>query len=307
MLEMARKAAESDRTTVLVQGESGTGKEVLAKAIHYASPRAQNPLVELNCAALPDTLLESELFGYEQGAFTDARRRKEGLLEKANGGTLFLDEVGNMSFAVQAKLLRVLEQGSFLRLGGTKPINVDVRIISATNKVLKESVARGEFREDLFYRLNVMPLFLPPLRDRREDVVPLALEMMKMYNTELKKNFAGFTPAAAELLAQYPWPGNIRELKNVIERTMILAPAGEIDAISLPEEIRDYQFQSAASHHPNVAASPENGKFVTLRELEQRYIHEVLAATGNNKTQTARILGIHSTSLLRKLKREDGE
>ncbi len=307
MLEKARKAAESDRTTVLIQGESGTGKEVLAKAIHYASPRAQDPLVEINCAALPDTLLESELFGYEQGAFTDARRRKEGLLEKAHGGTLFLDEVGNMSLAVQAKLLRVLEQSSFLRLGGTKPINVDVRMISATNKVLKEAVARGEFREDLFYRLNVMPLFLPALRDRREDVVPLALEMMKKYNTELKKNFAGFTPSAAELLTQYPWPGNIRELKNVIERTMILAPEGEIDAISLPEEIRDYQFQFAANHHLNSAAGPEGAKFVTLRELEQRYIHEVLAATGNNKAQTARILGIHSTSLLRKLKKEDGE
>ena len=307
MLEMARKAAESDRTTVLIQGESGTGKEVLAKAIHYASPRAQDPLVELNCAALPDTLLESELFGYEQGAFTDARRRKEGLLEKANGGTLFLDEIGNMSFTVQAKLLRVLEQSSFLRLGGTKPINVDVRMISATNKILKEAVARGEFREDLFYRLNVMPLFIPALRDRREDVVPLALEMMKKYNTELKKNFAGYTPAAAELLTQYPWPGNIRELKNVIERTMILAPEGEIDAISLPEEIRDYQSQITANHPTvNAAAGPE-GKFVSLRELEQRYIHEVLAATGNNKAQTARILGIHSTSLLRKLKKEDGE
>jgi two-component system response regulator AtoC len=307
MLEMARKAAESDRTTVLIQGESGTGKEVLAKAIHYASPRAQDPLVELNCAALPDTLLESELFGYEQGAFTDARRRKEGLLEKAHGGTLFLDEIGNMSFTVQAKLLRVLEQSSFLRLGGTKPINVDVRMISATNKMLKEAVARGEFREDLFYRLNVMPLFIPALRDRREDVVPLALEMMKKYNTELKKNFAGYTPAAAELLTQYPWPGNIRELKNVIERTMILAPEGEIDAISLPEEIRDYQSQITAAHPTaNAAAGPE-GKFVSLRELEQRYIHEVLAATGNNKAQTARILGIHSTSLLRKLKKEDGE
>jgi two-component system response regulator AtoC len=304
---VTRNPAESDRTTVLIQGESGTGKEVLAKAIHYASPRAQDPLVELNCAALPDTLLESELFGYEQGAFTDARRRKEGLLEKAHGGTLFLDEIGNMSFTVQAKLLRVLEQSSFLRLGGTKPINVDVRMISATNKMLKEAVARGEFREDLFYRLNVMPLFLPALRDRREDIVPLALEMMKKYNTELKKNFAGYTPAAAELLTQYPWPGNIRELKNVIERTMILAPEGEIDAISLPEEIRDYQSQITANHlTANAAAGPE-GKFVSLRELEQRYIHEVLAATGNNKAQTARILGIHSTSLLRKLKREDGE
>ncbi|MGA2960148.1 MAG: sigma-54 dependent transcriptional regulator [Candidatus Korobacteraceae bacterium] len=307
MLEMARKAAESDRTTVLIQGESGTGKEVLAKAIHYASPRAQNPLVDINCAALPDTLLESELFGYEQGAFTDARRRKEGLLEKADGGTLFLDEIGNMSVTVQAKLLRVLEQSSFLRLGGTKPINVDVRMISATNKNLKEAVLRGEFREDLFYRLNVMPLYIPALRDRREDVVPLALEMMKKYNTELKRNFAGYTPAAAELLTQYPWPGNIRELKNVIERTMILTPEGEIDAISLPEEIRDYQFQHAVSPTlTNSAAGPE-GKFVSLRELEQRYIHEVLAATGNNKAQTARILGIHSTSLLRKLKKEDGE
>ena len=307
MLEMARKAAESDRTTVLIQGESGTGKEVLAKAIHYASPRAQDPLVELNCAALPDALLESELFGYEQGAFTDARRRKEGLLEKAHGGTLFLDEIGNMSFTVQAKLLRVLEQSSFLRLGGTKPINVDVRMISATNKMLKEAVARGEFREDLFYRLNVMPLSIPALRDRREDVVPLALEMMKKYNTELKKNFAGYTPAAAELLTQYPWPGNIRELKNVIERTMILAPEGEIDAISLPEEIRDYQSQITAAHPTANAAAGLEGKFVSLRELEQRYIHEVLAATGNNKAQTARILGIHSTSLLRKLKKEDGE
>jgi two-component system response regulator AtoC len=307
MLEMARKAAESDRTTVLIQGESGTGKEVLAKAIHYASPRAQDPLVELNCAALPDALLESELFGYEQGAFTDARRRKEGLLEKAHGGTLFLDEIGNMSFTVQAKLLRVLEQSSFLRLGGTKPINVDVRMISATNKMLKEAVARGEFREDLFYRLNVMPLFIPALRDRREDVVPLALEMMKKYNTELKKNFAGYTPAAAELLTLYPWPGNIRELKNVIERTMILAPEGEIDAISLPEEIRDYQSQITAAHPTANAAAGLEGKFVSLRELEQRYIHEVLAATGNNKAQTARILGIHSTSLLRKLKKEDGE
>ncbi|MGA2990210.1 MAG: sigma-54 dependent transcriptional regulator [Candidatus Korobacteraceae bacterium] len=308
MLEMARKAAEADRTTILIQGESGTGKEVLAKAIHYASPRAQNPLVELNCAALPDTLLESELFGYEQGAFTDARRRKEGLLQKADGGTLFLDEIGNMSLSVQAKLLRVLEQGSFLRLGGTRPIMVDVRIISATNRMLKESAARGEFREDLFYRLNVVPLFIPALRNRREDIVPLALELMKRYNEELKKNFSGLTPAAADLLVQYPWPGNIRELKNVIERTMILAPEGEIDESSLPEEIRDYQFHEAADQ-PTVAAVASGGegsKLMSLRELELRHIREVLAATGNNKAQAARILGIHPTSLLRRLKKENG-
>lgn len=309
MLEMARKASESDKTTILIQGESGTGKEVLAKAIHYHSPRAQDSLVELNCAALPDTLMESELFGYEPGAFTDARRRKEGLLEKANGGTLFLDEIGNMSFNVQAKLLRVLEEGTFMRLGGTKPITVDVRIIAATNKVLKEAAAKGEFREDLFYRLNVMPLFIPPLRERPEDILPLALDIMQRYNRDLKKNFLGFTPAAAELLKQYPWPGNIRELKNVIERTMILATAGEIDDDVLPEEIRDFQPQEIKTEDimSDAEISPTGHQFITLRELEQRYIHEVLSATGNNKTQAARILGIHSTSLMRKLKKEEVE
>ncbi len=309
MLEMARKASESDKTTILIQGESGTGKEVLAKAIHYHSPRAQDSLVELNCAALPDTLLESELFGYEPGAFTDARRRKEGLLEKANGGTLFLDEIGNMSFNVQAKLLRVLEEGTFMRLGGTKPLTADVRIIAATNKVLKEAAAKGEFREDLFYRLNVMPLFIPPLRERPEDILPLALDIMQRYNRDLKKNFIGFTPAAAELLKQYPWPGNIRELKNVIERTMILATSGEIDAEALPEEIRDYQPQEITPEEivSETDISPTGHQFITLRELEQRYIHEVLSATGNNKTAASRILGIHTTSLMRRLKKEGSE
>ena len=174
VLLMARSAAESERTTILIQGESGTGKEVLAKAIHYHSPRASMPLISLNCAALPDTLLESELFGYEPGAFTDARRRKEGLIEKARGGTLFLDEIGNTSPSLQAKLLRVLEEGTFMRLGGTKVIQADVRIIAATNRLLKEAVANNEFREDLYYRLNVLPLFIPPLRDRKEDIVPLS-------------------------------------------------------------------------------------------------------------------------------------
>lgn len=304
VLEMARRAADSDHTTILIQGESGTGKEVLAKAIHYNSSRAQAPLIALNCAALPDTLLESELFGFEPGAFTDARRRKEGLIEKASGGTLFLDEIGNTSFSLQAKLLRVLEEGIFLRLGGTKPIQVDVRIITATNKVLKEAVTKGEFREDLYYRLNVLPLFIPPLRERREDVLPLALDIMQFFNKELKKNFVGFTPAAAELLQRYPWPGNIRELRNVIERTMILSKESEIDEEALPEEVRDYHEEPA---HEEMSSSfdlsPTGNQFVSLRELEDRYIHEVLNATGQNKTHAARILGIHPTSLLRRLKK----
>ncbi|HVO80712.1 MAG TPA: sigma-54 dependent transcriptional regulator [Terriglobales bacterium] len=304
MLEVARKAAEADHTTILIQGESGTGKGVLAKAIHYASPRAAQPMLELNCAALPDTLLESELFGYEPGAFTDARRRKEGLLERANGGTLFLDEIGNMSASVQAKLLRVLEEGTFIRLGGTRVIKVDVRLIAATNVNLKEAVAGGHFREDLYYRLNVVPLYIPPLRERKQDVLPLALEMLQHFNRELNKKFTGFTAAAADLLQQYSWPGNIRELKNVIERTMILAPEGDIDAAYLPEEIREHPLEMK-SEAAETAEIPGNGhRFASLREMEDDYIEQVLAATGHNKTQACRILGIHPTSLLRRLKKE---
>lgn len=305
VLEVARKAAEADRTTVLVQGESGTGKEVLAKTIHYHSPRAQMPLLELNCAALPDTLLESELFGFEPGAFTDARRRKEGLLERASGGTLFLDEIGNMSLSMQAKLLRVLEEGSFYRLGGTRPIRVDVRLIAATNRDLKGAVANGEFREDLFYRLNVVPIVIPPLRERREDVLPLALDFLQHFNEELKRTFTGFTRAAADLLTGCPWPGNIRELKNVIERTMILSPDGEIDLEHLPAEIRNFGAGSLpAMPRPAPEHASDERAYMTLRELEDRYIDEVLAAEGNNKARAARILGIHPTSLHRRLKKD---
>jgi two-component system response regulator AtoC len=304
ILQMARRAADSERTTILIQGESGTGKEVLAKAIHYNSPRAQMPLISLNCAALPDTLLESELFGYEPGAFTDARRRKEGLIEKASGGTLVLDEIGNTSPSLQAKLLRVLEEGTFMRLGGTKVIQANVRIIAATNTLLKEAVAKGGFREDLYYRLNVLPLFIPPLRDRKEDVIPLALDFIGQFNKDLKKNFIGFTPTAAELLKNYPWPGNIRELRNVIERTMILCKETEIDAADLPEEVRDHQASSPQIEPlTSYDLSPTGDQFVTLSELEDHYIQDVLNATGQNKTHAARILGIHPTSLMRRLKK----
>ncbi len=303
MLEVARKAAETDHTTILIQGESGTGKGVLARAIHYASPRTSMPLLEINCAALPDALLESELFGYEQGAFTDARRRKEGLLERASGGTVFLDEIANMSASVQAKMLRVLEEGTFMRLGGTSTIKVNIRLIAATNENLKNAINQGRFREDLYYRMNVVQLYIPPLRERNEDIVPLALEILQHLNRELKKSFTGFTPAAAELLEQYPWPGNIRELRNVIERTMILSAQGEIDTSDLPEEIRDQH--PAKKTNGTFSAediSPTGDQFLSLHTLEDNYIEQVLAATGNNKTQAARILGIHPTSLQRRLK-----
>ena len=310
VLEVARKAAETDHTTILLQGESGTGKSVFAKSIHYASPRASMPLLEINCAALPDTLLESELFGFEPGAFTDARRRKEGLLERAHGGTLFLDEIATMSASVQAKLLRVLEESTFMRLGGTRPIKINVRLIAATNADLKDAVARGAFREDLYYRLNVVPLYIPPLRERKEDIVPLALDLLQHFNIELRKRFTGFTPAAAELLQQYPWPGNIRELKNVIERTMILATEGDIDDSALPEEIREHVRAADVTAKiqndtpSDLDISPTGRQLLTLREVEDEYIQEVLIATGNNKTHAARILGIHPTSLLRRLKKD---
>jgi two-component system response regulator AtoC len=305
MLEVARKAAEADRTTILILGESGTGKGVLARAIHYASARASQPLLELNCASLPDNLLESELFGFEPGAFTDARRRKEGLLERAHRGTVFLDEIGNMSASVQAKLLRVLEEGTFMRLGGTRPIKVDVRLIAATNANLKEAVAQGRFREDLYYRLNVVPVVIPALRDRHEDILTIAIGLVQHFNRELKKNFLGFTPAAAELLENYAWPGNIRELKNVIERTMILSPEGDIDASYLPEEIRDHDAKDGTTESvAEDGVSPTGRQLVSLKELEDDYIQEVLLATGNNKTQAAKILGIHPTSLLRRLRKE---
>jgi two-component system response regulator AtoC len=202
MLEVARMAADADHTTILIQGESGTGKGVLARAIHYASPRTSMPMLELNCAALPDALLESELFGYEPGAFTDARRRKEGLLERASGGTVFLDEIANMSASVQAKMLRVLEEGTFMRLGGTSTIKVDIRLIAATNDQLKNAISQGRFREDLYYRVNVVQLYIPPLRERKEDIVPLALEILQqLYRIQCGRR----QPAGAIFLArQHP-------------------------------------------------------------------------------------------------------
>lgn len=302
VVEMAKRVASSDKTTVLLQGESGTGKELLAKAIHYHSPRLEKPLVEINCAAIPDSLLESELFGYEAGAFTDAKKRKIGLLEKGDEGTVFFDEIGDMSLNLQAKLLRVLEEGTFTRLGGEKPIRVNIRVMAATNRDLARATEKGEFRSDLFYRHNVVPICIPPLRERREDILPLALSLMKEFNQELKRSYKGISHEAAQALLDYPWPGNVRELRNIIERVMSLYADEELRFNHLPLEIRNYQKSARTIILEELLP---NQNFLTLEELERKYIERILECTNFNKTQTAKILGIHPTSLFRKLKSWD--
>ena len=304
ILEMARSAAESDHTTILIQGESGTGKEVLAKAIHYNSPRAQAPLISLNCAALPDTLLESELFGYEPGAFTDARRRKEGLIEKASGGTLFLDEIGNTSFSLQAKLLRVLEEGNV-----HAPRRNQADSSRRSHHHRDQQSVEGSRRQRRVPRRPV----LPP--ERAAAVYSAAARAPRGHSAAGARHHATLQQRAEEELcrlhprrrraaAEISWPGNIRELRNVIERTMILCKESEIGEENLPEEIRDYHEEPAHSEAlSSIDLSPTGDQFVSLSELEDRYIHEVLNATGQNKTHAARILGIHPTSLLRRLKK----
>lgn len=299
VVDIAARVAQSDRTTVLLQGESGTGKELLARAIHYHSPRAEKPIVAINCAAIPETLLESELFGYEAGAFTDARKRKIGLLEKADEGTVFFDEIGDMSLALQAKILRVIEDGTFFRLGGSQPIKINVRIIAATNRDLTKETEKGNFRSDLFYRLNVVPIHIPPLRERKEDIIPLALSFMDELNREIKRNFKGIEPAAAQAMMNYSWPGNVRELRNTIERVKSLYQAEEIQLQFLPQEIR----QEIELPENKILEQIARGRELpTLYHLEKCYIKKVLELTGHNKSQAAKILGIHPSSLFRKIK-----
>jgi len=297
VLDIAARVARSDKTTVLLQGESGTGKELLARAIHYHSPRAEKPIVAINCAAIPENLLESELFGYEAGAFTDARRRKIGLLEKADEGTVFFDEIGDMSLALQAKVLRVLEDGTFTRLGGFQTIKVNVRIIAATNHDLARETERGRFRQDLFFRLNVVPINIPPLRERKEDIIPLALFFMEEFNREIKRNFKGIEPDAAQAMLNYSWPGNVRELRNTVERVMSLYNSETIQKNFLPQEIRQQALFSENELLTNLTSH-----WPTLEELEKSYIKKVLEHTSFNKSQAARILGLHPATLFRKLK-----
>ncbi len=288
VIALARKVAQSEATTVLIQGESGTGKDLLAKAIHYESGRAEEPFMEIACTAMPETLLESELFGHERGAFTDAKTQKKGLVELTQGGTIFLDEIGDMSGGLQAKLLRVVEERRFRRVGGTKDISVDVRVIAATNRDLRQAVEGGTFRKDLYYRLQVVTITIPPLRDRREDIPLLARHFLEHFSREFKKRLSPLSPGAERLLVQYDWPGNVRELRNVIERVMILEDAGELLPAHLPPEIAR-PVASPALEHPRFELP---GAGVTLEEVEREFVRQALELTQGNQSRAARLLGL---------------
>jgi len=299
----AAKVAPTD-TTVLLLGESGTGKEVVARAIHRASPRSAGPFAALNCAALPDQLLESELFGYERGAFTGATSAKPGRLEQAAGGVLFLDEVGETTPAVQAKLLRVLEEREFQRLGGAKVLKADVRIVAATNRDLARAIARGEFREDLYYRLHVFEIRLPPLRERREDVLPLTEVFLAEVGPAIGRPVPGISREARELLLAYPWPGNVRELRNALERAAILCEGGLITAAHLPISVSRGEPGSGPVASGAVGPPPDfppGG--VDLEAVERSYVKGALEKSGGNKSRAARLLGLTRAQLYSRLEK----
>jgi transcriptional regulator with PAS, ATPase and Fis domain len=296
-VRFAGRIAASGVTTIMLQGESGTGKDVFARFLHEASPRHDSPFVAINCAAIPETLLESELFGYEKGAFTDARSLKKGVLELADGGTVFLDEIGELPLHLQAKLLRVMEDQSFRRLGGVRDVTVDVRVISATNKNLGEAVRNREFRQDLFYRLNVIQIVLPALRDHSDDVIPLVEHFIHFYNRKFERNVTGVTSEAALLLQAYDWPGNIRELRNVVERAMVLEEQDQltVENLVLGEEAPTASF-SASSVSPSRSG-------MSLEDTERSMLTEALQKTGGNQTQAARMLGISRDTLRYRIKK----
>jgi len=293
MLEVTRKIAAVGRVPVLIRGESGTGKERIAQAIHSLGPRAGGPWVTLNCSALAEGLLESEMFGHEKGAFTDAKNMKRGLLELADGGTLFLDEIGDMAPALQPKLLRVIETQTFRRVGGQKEVQVDVRFVAATNRDLDAMVRAGAFREDLYYRLNVGSIDVPPLRARREDILPLARRFLADAARVMGLPEPELATDAHSLLASYAWPGNVRELRNVMERALILSAGAPIQPAHLPREVC-----APAAGSNGAAADPG---LVALEEVEKRHIRRVLEACAGNKTQAAKLLGISRLTLRTKV------
>lgn len=291
LLQTVKKVAKSP-SSVLIRGESGVGKELIAKMLHQLSDRKDRAFVKVSCAAIPDTLLESELFGYEKGAFTGAYSTKKGLFELASNGTIFLDEIGDISPVIQAKLLRVLQEKEFLRIGGTKSIKVDVRIISATNKDLEEAIARGDFREDLFYRLNVITLFVPPLRDRKSDIPLLVNHFIKKYNRTMNRKFEGIEDSAMKMLMEYPWPGNVRELENVIERAIVL---GDEPLITKKDIILTSESGNERKEEKTLRAS--------IASIEKNTIEDALQKAGWNISKAAKSLGLKRTTLYYKMKR----
>ncbi len=293
VFELIRRITPSP-SSVLITGESGTGKELVARAIHYNSPRAQGPFIPVNCAAIPENLLEAEMFGHMKGSFTDAKSDRKGLFEEAQGGTLFLDEISELPISLQAKLLRVLQEKEIRRVGGTRSIPVDARVIAATNLDLAGEVKAKRFREDLYYRMNVIEVHMPALRERTEDIPLLALHFVKKYAEPMKKPVAGLTEGALALLMDYAWPGNVRELENVIERGVTLTREEKIGSEDLPQAVRG---DSGDRHMIEEAAE----KTRTLAEVERAYILRVMEKTAGNKYQAAQVLGIDRKTLYRKL------
>jgi transcriptional regulator with PAS, ATPase and Fis domain len=302
VMNFVRRVAVSEATSILIEGENGTGKDLIATTLHYQSLRQSEPFLAINCAAIPETLLESELFGYEKGAFTDARAQKRGLFELADKGSLFLDEIGEIPLSLQAKLLRVLEEQTFRRLGGLRDIKVDLRIIAATNKNLREAVKEGAFRQDLYYRLNVIQLVVPPLRERQQDILPMAQFFISQYNVKFKRQIEGLSSEAEALLLAHDWPGNVRELRNAIERAMILEETSVITPASLPIAIRSAEAAVIAEPAAIGATSAPNDG-MSLADQEKRLLVQALAKTGGNQTQAARILRITRDTLRYKMKK----
>jgi two-component system, NtrC family, response regulator AtoC len=308
MLGLAAKVAESEVSSVLLQGESGTGKDLVAKAIHYGSQRAEGPFVAVNCAALPATLIESELFGYEKGAFTDAKARKEGLFEQAEGGTLLLDEIGELELSLQAKLLRVLEEGAFRRVGGLKDIPLDVRVLAASNRDLKTESEAGRFRLDLYYRLSIIQIDIPPLRERGDDVLLLSQHYIDMIGARLRRNKVnGLSPEVQKVFRNYDWPGNVRELRNVIERALILEDTDKITTEYLPGGLlapaRVAQAVTAGGNAEPMTrfVLPQEG--ISLDEAELSFVKQAIERSGGNQTRAAELLGISRDQLRYRLKK----
>jgi two-component system response regulator AtoC len=307
--DVVKQVAKSDTTTVLIEGESGVGKEMIARLIHRYSNRSEKPFLDINCASLPEQLLESELFGYEKGAFTDAKAQKQGLLEMANRGILFMDEIGEMSLTIQVKLLRVLERMEFRRLGGTTDIRVSLRVISATNRDLQKEVDEGRFRADLFYRLKVVPLYIPPLRDRKEDLLKFVHYFINNFNTKFNKNFDSLTDEARDLMLAYPWPGNIRELKNVIERIVLLEQGPVIKPEYLPFSAGRIEESTIGRKIDGMLSQPmpEDGiDFDGLvSDLERELIVKASEQSGWNQSKTARLLNMKRDKLRYRMKNFD--